>query len=114
MKLTKKQEEVLNRYKELEKEYGKGNVFIRYLNDYWKACFIIHKIGEDKYTFFYKDEDRINKTILNSLEKKGLLTCCDNNHNEDIDPNLYRNPNSWKDSSKEWFCVGSRIKTELL
>lgn len=33
MKLTKKQQEVVNRFLELEKECGAGNIFTRYINE---------------------------------------------------------------------------------
>lgn len=46
MKLTPKQNELIEEYKRLESKYGKGNVFLRYVNDFWKIRFIIHKIGE--------------------------------------------------------------------
>lgn len=46
MKLTPKQNELIEEYKHLESKYGKGNVFLRYVNDFWRIQFIIHKIGE--------------------------------------------------------------------
>ena len=46
MKLTPKQNEVIEQYKYLESKYGKGNVFLRYINDFWRVRFIIHKTGE--------------------------------------------------------------------
>lgn len=46
MKLTPKQNELIEEYKRLESKYGKGNVFLRYVNDFWRIRFIIHKIGE--------------------------------------------------------------------
>lgn len=46
MKLTLKQNELIEEYKRLESKYGEGNVFLRYVNDFWRIRFIIHKIGE--------------------------------------------------------------------
>lgn len=108
MKLTQKQQETVDRFLELESEYGKGNVFLRWINDYWKVCFVIHKIEEEIYKPLLSDCNRVNGKIINSLEEKGLLTCCDNKHNEDV------TPNSWNSQPEGWGCVGSRIKTELL
>ena len=108
MKLTKKQMETVNTFKELEAEHGKGNVFIRWINDYWKACFIIHKRGENTFKPLMNDRYRVNGKVLNALEEKGLMTCCDNNHNEDIDPN------SWRIQPEGWAFIGAKIKTELL
>ena len=106
MKLTQKQMEVVSKYKELENKYGKGNVFLRWVNDYWKVCFVVHKVGASTYVPLY--DYRINRRITDSLESKGLLTCCDNQHNENVDPN------DWRDKPEGWGVVGSRIKTELL
>lgn len=106
MKLTQKQIEVVNKYKELETEYGKGNVFLRWVNDYWKVCFVIHKVGEETYKPFY--DYKVNGRVVNSLEEKGLFTGCDINHNENVDPN------SWRNKPEVWHFIGSRIKTELL
>ena len=107
MKLTPKQKEVIDRYKALESEYGKGNVFLRWINDYWKVCFVVHKKGEDTFTFFGGDENRVNGRILNSFEEKGLLIPCDNAHNEGADPN------SWRSQPEGWCFVGSKINVEL-
>ena len=49
MKFTQKQTELINEYKRLEKEYGEGNVFLRYINDFWKIRFIIHRSGKAEY-----------------------------------------------------------------
>ena len=52
MKLTQKQTELIELYKQLEREYGKGNVFFRYINDYHRIKFVIHDtIGSD--VFYY-------------------------------------------------------------
>lgn len=108
MKLTQKQMEVVNRAKELEKEYGKGNVFIRYINDYWRTCFIVHKVGMNTFDVKLIPENRVNGKIINALMKKDLITACDNQHNENVDPN------SWIKQPEGRFCIGSRIKTELI
>lgn len=62
MKLTPKQSEVIEQYKYLESKYGKGNVFLRYVNDFWKIRFIIHKIGEKKYLPIY--DYKINGRVI--------------------------------------------------
>lgn len=105
MKFTEAQRKIIDKYKELENEYGKGNVFLRYINDYWKVQFIIHKEGDTTYTKPAQQE-KINGNILNSLEKKGILICCDNLHNEGIDPN------GWRSFPEGVYCLGCRIKTE--
>lgn len=46
MKLTQKQQEIVDKFLELENEYGKGNVFLRWINDYWNVMFVIHRIGQ--------------------------------------------------------------------
>lgn len=53
MKFTPKQTELINEYKRLEKEYGEGNVFLRYINDFWKIRFIIHISGQAEYKPIY-------------------------------------------------------------
>lgn len=105
MKLTLKQTELIEKYEQLEREYGKGNVFLRYVNDFWKIRFIIHKIGQTKYKPIY--DYKINGKIINALEKKNLFIGCDNNHKE-------ADPNSWRGQPEGWFFVGSQIRTELL
>lgn len=106
MKLTSKQIEIINRAKELENEHGKGNVFIRWINDYWRAMFIIHKQGEEVYSPKLIDENRVNSRIFNSLEEKGLTEYMDINHIKRKDPNLWM--------SENFIGLGSRIKTELI
>ena len=46
MKLTEKQNRIIQKAILLESEYGKGNVFLRWINDYWRVCFIIHNITD--------------------------------------------------------------------
>lgn len=108
MKLTNKQKQVVQKAKQLEAEYGKGNVFLRWINDYWRVCFIIHNKGDSTYKPLLTEDTKINRNILNALENKGLLTGCDNQHNEEADPN------SWRSQSEGWYYVGNRIKTELI
>lgn len=107
MKLTQKQTELINRAKELEKEYGAGNVFLRYINDFWRLCFVVHRKGENTYQPLYH-EGVINRKVINSLQKKGLTTGCDNMHNEDADPN------GWRTQPEGWYYVGLRLKTECI
>lgn len=64
MKLTPKQNELIEEYKRLESKYGKGNVFLRYVNDFWRIRFIIHKIGEKNYLPIY--DYKINGRVINS------------------------------------------------
>ena len=103
MKLTPKQNELIEKYKYLKSKYGKGNVFLRYVNDFWRIRFIIHKIGEKKYSPIY--DYKINGRTVNSLDRNNLLIGYDNKHKE-------ADPNSWRGQPKNWFFVGSRIKTE--
>lgn len=100
MKFTPKQTELINEYKRLEKEYGEGNVFLRYINDYWKVRFIVHKSGQERYEPIY--DYKINRKIINALEKNALLVGCNINHDE-------ANSNSCRQ-----LFVGSRIRMELL
>lgn len=107
MKLTIAQQKVINKAKELEKEHGKGNVFLRYINDYWNILFVIHKQGETSYKPIFGDENKINSKIINSLQEKGLIQIMDNNHivlNDVMDIKY----------SNERFLVGSRIITEVI
>lgn len=67
MKLTPKQNELIEEYKRLESKYGKGNVFLRYVNDFWRIRFIIHKIGKKNYLPIY--DYKINGRVINSLEE---------------------------------------------
>lgn len=101
MKLTQKQQETVNRFLELENEYGKGNVFLRWINNYWNVMFVIHRIGEENIETHLKNSFKVNGKILNSLEEKGLIQCQDINHEnvEDATRALY-------DGIK---IVGSRI-----
>lgn len=101
MKLTQKQRETVDRFLELEKEYGKGNVFIRWINNYWNTMFVIHQKGEEKIESHLKDSFKVNRRILNALEMKGLLQCQDINHEKVENPNT-----AWRDGIQ---VVGSRI-----
>lgn len=107
MKLTATQQKVIDKAKELENEYGKSNVFLRYINDYWNVLFIIHKQGEINYKTILNDKNKINGKIINSLQEKGLLQIMDNNHT------VLNNANDIKYDSDR-FLVGSRIITENL
>lgn len=108
MKLTEKQKQVIQKEKQLEAEYGKGNVFLRWINDYWRVCFIIHNKGDSTYKPLLTEDTKINGVVLSSLENKGLLTGCDNQHNEEVDPD------SWRSQPEGWHYIGIRIKTELI
>ena len=100
MKLTVAQQKIVDKAKKLEQEHGHGNVFLRYINDYWNVMFVIHKHGDDKITLTQlADKNKINGRIINSLQEKGLLQMMDQNHNILTDSN---------NSS----LVGSRIVTE--
>ena len=107
MKLTQKQLEIVNNIKRLEKKYGQGNVFIQYINDFWRLLLIIHRKGESTYHPLLK-EKVVDRRVMNALEKKGLATGCDNMHNEGIDPNSWRSQPGW------WHYVGVRVKTECI
>lgn len=106
MKLTEKQLQVINRAKQLETEHGQGNIFIRWINDYWKACFIIHKAGNDNYDIKLSGENKINGRILNALQEKGLIQTMDTNHIEREDFNTFR--------SDKFIPLGGRVRTELI
>lgn len=108
MTLTKNQKQVVQKFIQLEAEYGNGNVFLRWINDYWRVRFIVHKRGDSTYTILMTEDAKVNGIVLNALEKKGLLTGCDNQHNDDVDPN------SWINKPEGWYYVGSRIKTDLV
>lgn len=86
MKLTQNQQEVVKRFLELENEYGKGNVFIRWINDYWRAMFVIHQRGKEKIETHFQNKFKVNGKILSALEKKGLLQCQDINHDNVENP----------------------------
>ena len=86
MKLTQKQQETVNRFLELESEYGKGNVFLRWINNYWNTMFVIHKIGEKNIEAHFQESFKVNGRILNALEEKGLLQCQDINHENVEEP----------------------------
>lgn len=103
MRLTPKQNEVIEKYKSLESKYGKGNVFLRYINDFWKVRFIIHKIDEKKYSLI--SDYKINGKVIILLDKNNLLVGYDNKHEK-------ADPNSWRSQPQDWFFVGSRIRTE--
>ena len=106
MKLTQKQTELIELYKLLEREYGRGNVFFRYINDYHRIEFVIHDtIGSDVFTILFRY--KINGKVINVLEDKGLMIGRDNFHKE-------ADPNSWRSQPKEWRYVGYQIRTELL
>lgn len=103
MKFTQKQTELINEYKRLEKEYGEGNVFLRYINDFWKIRFIIHSSGQTEYKPIY--DYRINGKIINGLQKNKMLVGYDTEHKE-ADPNNYTN---YKEGV---YFLGSRIILE--
>ena len=87
MKLTKKQQEVIDRFLELEKDYGKGNVFIRWINNYWNTMFVIHQKDAETFEPHLIDSFKVNGRVLNALEEKGLLQCQDIHHNKVKNPN---------------------------
>lgn len=92
MKLTKKQQEVVDKFMELEEKHGKGNIFIRYINDSWKAMFVVHKTDSDKIDITFKDEYKVNGKVLNSLQSAGMIECRDIHHKKVEDPNVaFRN-----------------------
>lgn len=101
MKLTQKQQETVDKFLELENEYGKGNVFIRWINPYWNTMFIIHQKGKEKFDCQLHNSFKVNGRILKSLEEKGMLQCQDINHEKVENPNT-----AWRDGIK---VLGSRI-----
>lgn len=80
MKFTKSQQKIIDKFNELEKEYGKGNVFFRYANDCWKVVFAIHKKGDDKITLKLEKDFKVNGKIINSFQKLGILIPKNINH----------------------------------
>ena len=108
MKLTVPQQKVIDISKELEDKYGKGNVFIRWVNGHENIRFAIHQKNTRTASVLLSDNDVINRRVLESLDRKGLITCCDTQHNDNVDPNDCLG----KDNGV--FFLGSRIKTEVL
>lgn len=88
MKLTQKQQETIDRFLELENEYGKGNVFIRWINPYWNTMFIIHQKGEEKFDCQLHNSFKVNGRVIKALEEKGMLQCQDINHEKVENPNI--------------------------
>lgn len=88
MKLTQRQQETIDRYHELENKYGHGNVFLRWINNYWNIMFVIHRVGEEEIETHLRNSFKVNGRIFNALEEKGLLQCQDINHNEVESPNI--------------------------
>ena len=103
MTLTKQQQNLVNEAIQLESEYGKGNVFLRYVNDYFKVQFLIHIKNSNTVEFKLSHTNKPNMRILNGLKEKGLLTCCDFEHNPNVDSN-----------DRNIKVIGSRILTELI
>lgn len=68
MKLTPKQNELIEEYKRLESKYGKGNVFLRYVNDFWRIRFIIHKIGEKKLIYLFMIIRLMEELLIHWIE----------------------------------------------
>lgn len=101
MKLTQKQQETVDKFLELENEYGKGNVFLRWINNYWNVMFVIHRIGEKNFETHFQNGFKVNGRILNALEEKGLLQCQDINHENVENPET-----AFHDGIK---VIGSRI-----
>ena len=103
MKLTVAQQKIVDEAIQLELEYGKGNVFLRWVNDYFRVQFLIHIKGSEKVEFKLSHVNKPNMKVLNNLKDKGLLTCCDIEHNQNVDSN-----------DRNVKVIGSRILTELL
>lgn len=87
IKLTQRQKEVVDKFHALEREHGEGNIYVRYINDCWNVMFVIHKKGDSNVTLMLKEENKINRSIFNALEKKGLMQPTDINHNPVEDAN---------------------------
>ena len=82
--MTNGERAVVERFLLLEDEFGKGNVFVRWMNGYW---FIIYKAGEENYSMQFNPERKINSRILNSLVAKGFVRYMDIDHKEVEDTN---------------------------
>ena len=106
MNLTKSQEQIVNKAKQLEQQYGEGNVFVRWINDYWRVMFIVHHANETNFNCKLEEQYKVNGRAVNALMNKGLTEIVDNEHN------IMDDPNDCKYIDNK-FCVGSRIKTEL-
>lgn len=78
MQFTEQQKEFLKQYAELEKKYGKGNVFIRYVNDFWKCRFVVHHKGDLVFTLL---DPQIHGRVVTSLQKRGVIKSYDIHHN---------------------------------
>ena len=84
--LTEKQQETIAVYIGLEKKYGKGNIFIKYIKSLGDI-FIIH--GKGDFEFNMLQGYRIHGKVAKSLEEKGLTSAYDTSHRV-IDPNDLR------------------------
>lgn len=91
---------------DLENEYGKGNVFMRYIDCLRRICFIVHYYNEKTYKVV--DKYKINRKVVNGLEAKGVTSCCDSQHKHDVEPNSY------KYRTDDVCYVGMRICTECV
>lgn len=99
---TPKQLEVIKQAEELEKSYGKNNVFIRRTYPEDKTMFIIHNKGERR---IRKMNIIVNNRTLSVLVKKGFVEACDSEHRKKENLNY---------TEAKSFFLGLRIKTEKL
>lgn len=103
--LSRKEWELLQQVKELEKIYRKEDLFIRFTGFPPHSCFILHQKGSRAYETLHHVKRPRMSTIM-SLMDRGLATRCDNAHNEDVDPD------NWWGRDKNWMYVGIRIRTD--
>ena len=78
MQFTEQQKAFIKQYAEFEKKYGKGNVFIRYVNGFWKCRFIVHYKGDFGFTQL---DPQIHERVVTSLQKRGVIKSYDIHHN---------------------------------
>ena len=78
----KKDQLLQDALKAIEKEYGKGNVFIRWINNYWNTMFIIHQKDAETFEPHLTDSFKVNGRVLNALTEKGLIKYMDIHHEE--------------------------------
>lgn len=104
---TKAQKELFEKAINLEKQYGRGNVFLRYINDCWRIRFVIHEKGARGYKTIFQPHTEANGRVVNTLERKGYIEFVNSMHQ------VMQNKNNYAyDAETDTWCIGGRLKTE--
>lgn len=103
--LSRKEWELLQQVKELERNYEKEDIFIRFMGFPPRPQFILHQKGSHAYETLYHIKRPKISTIMRLMDH-GLATRCDHLHNEDVDPD------NWWGRDKDWMYLGIRIRTD--